>query len=189
MAETFAITYCKAGEPVETAISKVLNELAENIVSVEGAVLADQEDVICNEAIQEADFSIDGVFHSFKKDATDAYLSTAAYDRFFSYNKTGKLLTGDVCVHKAAWLDSCLAGLLPPGLQCYMGQNVDVILANRNEDFIRFIPYPFRFVTIEYLNREDIGFWEIRASLLHTARKFNAKVFVGSFNETYNCGG
>lgn len=173
-------------EPIESLISRSINDLTENIYIIEGHGLIsyDVKRIETAKLQGDIDFNIPGTLKGLVDGATDAYVSTGLFDRFFGhgYDKVHTVACDNITVHKSAWMDNSFGIHCPPGLETYYSQS-NIVLLNRNiGEFIRYVPYSERFVQVSYEHYEHNNKWGVTTHFLHAVKKFNTEVYTGYLN-------
>ena len=174
-------------EPLESIISRSVNDLADSIYDIEGRILVqDTVKPIHESKLKNIDVSINEVLNDLAPDITDAYISKVLFDRFFSHldEACASVLSGNIKVHKCPWMDSCFAEYCPPEIEPYYGQCNIALVNRRKGKFIRFVPYSHRFVTVHYELFERSGMWGVTTTFLHAAKKFDTDVHTGLIDTT-----
>jgi hypothetical protein len=174
-------------EPIESLISRSINDLTENIYNIEGHGLIsydvkriDTDRLKGDIDISEAD-TLKGLVDG---EMTDAYISKRLFDRFFGhdYDKVQRVACGKITVHKSPWMDNCFGIHCPQGLETYYSQS-NIVLLNRNiGEYIRYVPYSERFVQVSYEQYEHNKRWGVTTHFLHAVKKFNTEVYTGFLN-------
>lgn len=170
-------------EPIESIISRSLNDLTENIYIIEGHGLIsyDVKRIDSDKLKANIDLNTPGVLKGMVDGMTDAYLSTQLFDRFFGhgYDKVQRVACDDITVHKCGWMDNSFGIHCPPGLETFYTQS-NIVLLNRNVgEFIRYVPYSHRFIQVSYEQYEHNKKWGVTTHFLHAVKKFNTQVYTG----------
>ena len=173
-------------EPLESVISRSLNDLESSIYRAESDILIDSNTIpINNKQLDDGvDISIDGVLESIVPGTTDVYLSTNLFDKFFGHIKNGytPTISSGAKIHKGSWFGSLYIEYNTANQPRYNTCNIACVNKNIGS-FIRFVPYSARFITIEYEYNSRHNTLDVSTYSLYALRHFNTKIYTGFLND------